>query len=682
MSPPPPADASDAAAEAGAELPSVLRGREPTPVPSTKELTSDRDDRTPTIEITDEMPVLQGAPKKETLKLFPYSGNMGAAVPTPMPPAPSEPGTRDPHQPTPKARPAVSDRARAQGPIPRDPAAVHAALDPLLAWMPEEQRPEVTRQLLCGEYDGVLRILSEHRQRYPKNLTISKAIEVVEDAAASRLLHDLGPLNSEIIVVGAEAAGRGNIGALLRLARQAATLGELLEKTPLGRVRTLQLVSQLVKEGTLAVRTVAKPTGFGVGALSSPSVETLKRRMSVEMPAVLGSFAEVKAVADPPPSDEGDADALFAQLERATLPDPSEVAASLQKLRDRNLTPAVRPRVPSERKRFDDRVDEDGGSAPTEENISEKPPAVRDRASSQSMARIDGDAPRATSDAPTPQASKLELARTGASKSDPPASNANEAASKDAAPNAAPHADGSEKETSSGQADAPSEDGGMSLAAIIDADASGAAQASTDDASAEDKPARKSVVPDAALYAELKRLRPEPIREGEDRVRPSPPFLLLAVGAIGLIAIALSLYALFGRQPEQRPPSPIPAEPKRVPTSEPTTPPPAPTPAPTAPPTQATQTAAVAEEVTLEVEVSPRYAQVYLDGTLLTKPFKRTIAKDDRKHELRIEAGGYKTQTRTFTMKGDTSFVVALEPIIGRKKDPGVAPPDDGAVYP
>lgn len=583
---------------------------------------------------------LQNAPKKETLKLFPYSGNMGAAVPTPMPPAPEPPKRETPHA-TPKARPAIAERqARSKGPQPKDPAAVHATLEPLLAWMPEDQRPEVTKQLLCGEYDGVLRILSEHRQRYPRNLTISKAIEVVEDAAASRLLHELGPLNSEIIVVGAES-GRGNIGALLRLARQAATLGELLEKTPLGRVRTLQLVAQLVKEGTLAVRMVAKPTGFGAGAFSTPSMETVKRRMSQEMPAVLSSFAEVKAAADgPAPTEESEADALFAQLERATLPDPTEVAASLQKLRDRNLTPAVRPRMPSEVfKRFDDRVDDEGGVRQVEESLSAEPPAVRDRASSSSA--LDLDAPEAARSAvPEPKPSKPDAAKPDAAKPD------------------ATKPDPKAKEPS----DPP------------------VAAAGDEPREAEDeKPARKSVVPDPAIYEELKRLRPEPIREGEDRVRSNPPLLLLAVGAIGLVAIALSLYALFGRQPADPPRTqPLPAEPKPLPTAEPTLAPTVTAPAPTSPPTQAPPSAAAVETVTLEVEVSPRYAQVYLDGTLLTKPFKQTIAKDDRKHELRIEAGGYKTQTRTFTMKGDTSFVVALEPIIGRKKEE----PTDGPVYP
>ena len=88
--------------------------------------------------------------------------------------------------------------------------------------------------------------------------------------------------------------------------------------------------------------------------------------------------------------------------------------------------------------------------------------------------------------------------------------------------------------------------------------------------------------------------------------------------------------------------------------------------APTAVPTQA---ASVDESVELEVEVSPRYAQVYLDGTLLTKPFKRTLLRDGLEHELRIEAGGYKTQKRKFKLNGNMSFVMALEPIVGRKAE-------------
>ena len=649
MSPTPPADADEEVESA--LLPSVLRGQESTPIPGATARGSDRGEATPATSAV--QPVLRVPPKKETLKLFPYSGNMGA--PKPATPPATEPDASKfgaigkAHQ-TPKARAAVPEKARAKGPPPKDPATVHAALEPLLAWMPEEQRPEVTKQLLCGEYDGVLRTLSEHRQRYPKNLTIGKAVEVVEEALGTRLLHDLGPLNSEIIVVGSEPAGRGNIGALLRLARQAATLGELLDKTPLGRVRTLQLVAQLVKEGTLAVRTVAKPTGFGHGALSNPSMETVKRRLSGEMPSVLGSLAEVKAAANaasnPPPDrlmptpegEEDAADALFAQLERATLPDPSEVAASLQKLRDRNMTPAMRPQVAAQlRKRFDDRVDQDGKRAPTDEST-DKPPVAHEGSEAPTPADArQTDAPAAKS---RPAEEPIEI---------PPGSKMPEQA-----------ASSNDQDKSSRLDDAKD--------AVEDAEPNAEAG----------RVESKSVVPDPAIYAELKRLRPEPIREGEDQARPNPPFLLIGVGAIGLIAIALSLYALFGRQPEPAPAS-LP-ETKRAPTTEPT---PAITntvPTVTAAQTQAAPTAPALQNITLEVEVSPHYAQVYLDGTLLTKPFKRTIARDDRKHELRIEAGGYKAQTRTFTIKGDTSFVVALEPIIGRKKEG--APGPDGPVYP
>ena len=627
-----------------------------------------------------------GTPKRQTLKLFPFSGVMGAtkaaddgraAVMESLRGRPL--GEPRPPMPTPKARPAVSvvhqKAQRTKGPPAKDPAAVLSALEPLLAWMPEDDRPSLFKHVMCGEYEAALKNLQGHRERYPRNLTIVKAIEVAEDAAASQLLHELGPATSEVIVIGSESRGglSPNLLALLRLARQAATLGELLEKSPVGRVRTLQMVTQLSTEGILALRVSARSSGFGVGTLSSPSNETVKRRLSGEIIAVgpalnQRSPDEVHNAKTPSPRpviDEAsfdEHDELAQQLERATLPDPGEVAAHLAKLRERHslieplLPPAPKPmrKVLSPLPRRDLRAELESEAPPA--NPSSKPELLLnliDRMESEAPPPM----PPPESEPPAVAAAPEVREEPSAKATGAPASSVD--AGEDTRPKSKlPKANVAEEPAVSPQtAKSP---GGQ------------------DEAEEEESP-RNSMAPlDPKVLDELRKLRPEPIREAElEPGQRKSSLLVIVLAATALLASAVSLYAVFLRpsgaptgQPPPRPTTTAEREAPRVQTAPPPTAVPTPAPAsavaPTAVPTQA---ASVDESVELEVEVSPRYAQVYLDGTLLTKPFKRTLLRDGLEHELRIEAGGYKTQKRKFKLNGNMSFVMALEPIVGRKAE-------------
>jgi hypothetical protein len=170
------------------------------------------------------------------------------------------------------------------------------------------------------------------------------------------------------------------------------------------------------------------------------------------------------------------------------------------------------------------------------------------------------------------------------------------------------------------------------------------------------------------LAAELKRLRPRELEETDRESGVKVPTLVLVLAGIAVFASGVSLYVTLGAKPDPAPP-PVPHEARTAPASTV----PAPTSRPSAVSTMSSTEPVgsappvVPEGVNLEVEVSPHYAQVYLDGTLLTKPIRVLLARDSREHELRIEAGGHKTQRRTFVMKGDRSFVIALEPIVGKK---------------
>jgi hypothetical protein len=74
--------------------------------------------------------------------------------------------------------------------------------------------------------------------------------------------------------------------------------------------------------------------------------------------------------------------------------------------------------------------------------------------------------------------------------------------------------------------------------------------------------------------------------------------------------------------------------------------------------------------VDLQIDVTPKFAVVYVDNVLLTgRPIKKRIARDDVEHEVRIEAPGYRPLKTKFNGNGDTHLILALEPL------PKVVPP-------
>lgn len=143
--------------------------------------------------------------------------------------------------------------------VAQDPFTVAAALDEHLAWLPEDQRPEVFEALLCGEYDRVLTMFRRARVQYPRVVTIAKAIETVEGALASQLLARIGSRSDEVVVhTSAARLDDSSRSTILRLARMCATLGEILDRNPLPRVEALRILVGLCADGTLTLRSAAE----------------------------------------------------------------------------------------------------------------------------------------------------------------------------------------------------------------------------------------------------------------------------------------------------------------------------------------------------------------------------------------------------------------------------------------
>ncbi len=131
-----------------------------------------------------------------------------------------------------------------------------------------------------------------------------------------------------------------------------------------------------------------------------------------------------------------------------------------------------------------------------------------------------------------------------------------------------------------------------------------------------------------------------------------------ALAALIVSTIALALLVLRAPSEPAKVSGPSPAAPSAI------APPPAAAPTPVPAPAQASAAALATEAatVTLIVEVKPAYTRFYLDGMLMAHPARAVLPRDGAKHELKFEAGGYKSEVREFTATQDATFVITLDP--------------------
>lgn len=170
----------------------------------------------------------------------------------------------------------VPERAPEPESRPEDPSVVADALEQNIAWLPEEQRPELFTHLMRGEYELVLAMLRKVRAQYPRVVSIPKAIEVVERALTSRLLGEIGRLSDEIVIQpkAGKALDDSPRSTILRLGRMSSTLGELLEGCPVPKLAALRILRDLAEEGSLLVREpVRRATGLRLGVQPGAKAE-------------------------------------------------------------------------------------------------------------------------------------------------------------------------------------------------------------------------------------------------------------------------------------------------------------------------------------------------------------------------------------------------------------------------
>lgn len=480
-----------------------------------------------------------------------------------------------------------------------------------LAWLDGERRVQLEVALGRNDFARAVTMLDEERNRFPKNLTIVKAIQAVEAAARAYWSTRIGSFDRVPIRVG--SLPRGRVSAehtILKLADGVATIEDILRVSPFPDHRTLEALADLAQKGVISSRPPPKKSSdappAGPKSLSLPPLgddpepresppPDLPRSASIDgirfsprppnvTPRVGMSIAELIAEANQ-------------EMGRETLPDPVEVLTRAAMTREDPPTTRPNPREASALE--DDDVPEilkPSSLAPA--------PAIASRL----PASLD---PAASRDIPTPPEGSTTRRRSLAD---------------DAAPSSV-----------------------AAMAASLLAD-----EARERDSVIPAAPPRFARFDDVGSPNTSRSATPSAPMAAPPREGPRLSFvIMLVLAGLAAAASATALYLVVRRPNEvpQPPPPAATAAPK--PTSTAVATQTASAPASTSVPTMST--------LALHIELTPPHARIFLDDVLLTKPYDAVIPKTGRVHNIRAEALGYKTRKTTFVANGDTNLIIALD---------------------
>ena len=222
------------------------------------------------------------------------------------------------------------------------------ALAPHLAWLVDDQgRGELFKHLARGDHARALAMMTEERRRYPRNLSIGRCIQIVERAAIARLLTRLGPLELLPERFGSPQVGR-EAATLAELVDGHSTFEDILRASPFPRLRSLELLADLLRRQAILVRDDLTPTGDvppvsgrpppRASDLPSRSKAPMRPRLEADLPQDPEHNGRI-TLADPVEVATRAA-ALFLAEEEETAPRASDLPVSKPTVREmRSVTP-------------------------------------------------------------------------------------------------------------------------------------------------------------------------------------------------------------------------------------------------------------------------------------------------------------------------------------------------------
>lgn len=134
-----------------------------------------------------------------------------------------------------------------------EPYELEGALGPHLAWLEDEGRAELMGHLKRGDHPRALAMLGSAVKRYPRIVSITRAIQLVERAAIARLTKRVGDFDSIAVVAGRPGPSHEAI-SLAALIDGVRAIDEIVRMSTLPRLRTLELLDDLIRRGAVEVR--------------------------------------------------------------------------------------------------------------------------------------------------------------------------------------------------------------------------------------------------------------------------------------------------------------------------------------------------------------------------------------------------------------------------------------------
>lgn len=152
-----------------------------------------------------------------------------------------------------------------------EPYDLDGALAPHLAWLEDDGRADLLGQLKRGDHGRALAMLSSAAKRFPRIVSITRATQLVERAAIARLTKRIGDFDSVAVVAGRPGPSHEAI-SLAALIDGTRTVDEIVRNSSLPRLRTLELLDDLIRRGAVEVRDPFVPSSVSgkSGELPSP----------------------------------------------------------------------------------------------------------------------------------------------------------------------------------------------------------------------------------------------------------------------------------------------------------------------------------------------------------------------------------------------------------------------------
>jgi hypothetical protein len=486
-----------------------------------------------------------------------------------------------------------------------DPQHVWDELVAHLAWLPHDRRPDIRRILLNKEYLRVRALLREEQERYPRNVSIGRAIKVVERATIRHFLRRLAPTDRVPVLTRAVPGSRtkDHRAAIAARIDGRATLDDVIRDSGLSRLDALLALETLIGQGAVVLKTEL-------------------RRPPKADPVRLAELAEKLGLSQ---------DLLDDAVGRETMPDPGEVEARAALLRNEPAPATHRP--------------EAGRHAA---QTARPPPML----GFEQFAPAGGDDRAEPDDLPnvTAPATKLEPDLALWLEEPPPTIGA-------APPSAAPAPAAKRGDSAAGRY-------AVTVPARVEIP-----PVSAEPSLREERPQARPVE-----RAPIERAGPPPWLEDEpnerDRTR-SLRRVVIALSVLTVLALGISVIAVSAAMKDPA------TEDRSAPASGAASaskpaPPPEERPAESAAPLLSAP-----GTIRVHVEVSPREARVYVDGVRIKPPLEYSLTRDDARHEVRVEAPGYKPKKTAFAAAADVHLVISLEPLPPKPPPSASAEPEE-----